>query len=97
MALATQVLGKISLKLGKSNAAYLALETQLKDFELLNKLHWDEKNKIYADYGHHSNSVKLVSVKYKDERGQPQRKMVRKVFEKPFNQFVNHRIVFKAS
>ena len=94
MALAAQVLGKISLRLGKSNQSYLAAETQLKDFELLNKLHWDERNKIYADYGHHSNSVVLKRITYKDERGQMQKRMVRKVLEQPRNQFVNHRLVF---
>ena len=94
MALAAQVLGKISLRLGKSNQPYLALETQLKDFELLNKLHWDERNKIYADYGHHSNNVVLKRITYKDERGQVQKRMVRKVLEQPRNQFVNHRYGF---
>ena len=91
MALATQVLGKISLKLGKSNVKYLELETKLKDFELLNKLHWDEKHKIYADYGHHSEKVQLKKIKYRNDQNQVQTRMIREVLQKPKDQFVNHR------
>ena len=53
------VLGKISIRLGKSNYNYLELETTLKDNELLNKLHWDPLTKQYSDYGLHSHEVKL--------------------------------------
>ena len=91
MALATQVLGKISLKLGKSNVKYLELETKLKDFELLNKLHWDEKHKIYADYGHHSEKVQLKKIKYRNDQNQVQTRMIREVLQRPKDQFVNHR------
>ena len=67
MMLAAQVLNKISLLLGKSNIHYLELETQLKDFDLLNKYHWDPKMKLYSDYGLHSTKVKLKKTQYRDQ------------------------------
>ena len=91
MMLAAQVLNKISLLLGKSNIHYLELETQLKDFDLLNKYHWDPKMKLYSDYGLHSTKVKLKKTQYRDQNNRIQYRMEREVLSKPKEQFVQHR------
>ena len=69
---------------------YLQLETTLKDFELLNKLHWDAKAKQYSDYGLHSHSVQLIPKKVKSENGQYKTIQIRKVNENPVERLVPH-------
>ena len=84
------MLGKISIRLGKSNYNYLELETLLKDNELLNKLHWDAKAGQYSDYGMHSHKVKLTPKKVKEPNGHYKTIQVRKVLENPREGFVPH-------
>lgn len=64
------------------------IDLNLKDNELLDKLHWSGSQ--YADYGLHSDKVKLVRMRPMDERTPPNSMpMIRQVEIEPTYQYVN--------
>ena len=90
MAWASKVMGDLSeIVSGQqgTNPFRVHYET-LKDNRLLDELHWSETQ--YADYGLHSDKVKLVREKPPNERVPPNSMpMVRRVEEAPKYQYVN--------
>jgi mannosyl-oligosaccharide glucosidase len=92
MALASKVMADLSTILGDTNKAevYSNHYAILRNNDLLNELHWSEVNSQYADYGLHSDHIKLVRQKPKDPRvninSMP---FVRKIDVDPTLQFVN--------
>lgn len=89
MALASKVMGDLSQIVEKSSSnAYKTHYEILKDNKLLDELHWS--NTQYADYGLHSDRVKLVRQKPTDERTPPNSMpMIRFVEVEPTYQYVN--------
>lgn len=66
------------------------METNLKDNEILNKLHWDDEKKQYSDFGLHSHKVVLVDKRVKSQNGQYEKIKVRDQLELPYERLVPH-------
>ena len=59
MALASGVMSDIAKTLKESSQAYSETYKLLQDNKLLDKLHWSQKGQMYADFGLHTNNVRL--------------------------------------
>ncbi|VDM31206.1 unnamed protein product [Hydatigera taeniaeformis] len=70
---------------------YRSLEAQLLDPQLLDELHWDEANGIYADFGLHTDEVTLARppVTQAPRPGQPMPQKERQVLKEPQEQWVS--------
>ena len=89
MAWASKVMADLSDIIKNPSNAYRTHYETLKDNTLLDELHWSSSQ--YADYGLHSDKIRLVRQKPSDDRMPPsnQMPMVRSVEEEPEYQFVN--------
>jgi mannosyl-oligosaccharide glucosidase len=92
MAWASKVMGDLSQIVSESHSkeayAYKTHYETLKDNRILDELHWSDTQ--YADYGLHSDKIKLVRERPPNERVPPNSMpMVRKVEEQPKYQYVN--------
>ena len=87
MALASKVMADIADILHRPSSKYKNTYLYLAENDLLNKLHWSPKSNSYADYGLHSDRVKLQRPP-PVPRQEPQ-DMMRIVQEKPTNKFVD--------
>ncbi|XP_062567869.1 mannosyl-oligosaccharide glucosidase-like [Saccostrea cucullata] len=61
MAMASGVLANIAKRIGEDSSAYEKIYEDLTDNELLDRLHWDSKQKIFSDYGLHANDIDIYS------------------------------------
>ncbi|KAI5633441.1 mannosyl-oligosaccharide glucosidase GCS1 [Phthorimaea operculella] len=59
---AADAMAVISETLDRDSSKYEDLRDQLSDEELLNQLHWSPATETYADYGLHTDGVRLVKV-----------------------------------
>uniref|UniRef100_A0A175YLB1 Mannosyl-oligosaccharide glucosidase n=1 Tax=Daucus carota subsp. sativus TaxID=79200 RepID=A0A175YLB1_DAUCS len=75
------------IELGKK---YSLTSKLLSDFELLNKMHFDNSHGTYFDFGNHSEKVRLVWQLVEDSNGFPSRKLVREVSKEPVLGLVPH-------
>ncbi|XP_053622951.1 mannosyl-oligosaccharide glucosidase [Plodia interpunctella] len=57
--------------LQRDSSKFEAIRDQLGDEELLNELHWSPHTQTYADYGLHTDGVRLVRKQPKNPRDQP--------------------------
>ena len=89
MAWASKVMADLSDIIGNPSNAYRVHYETLKDNQLLDKLHWSSVQ--YADWGLHSDRIKLIRQKPTDERMAQANEMpmIRSVEEEPVFQFVN--------
>ena len=90
MALASKVMRDLSEIIGVSSSKlYKSHYDVLRDNGLLDELHWSETQ--YADYGFHSDNVKLVRERPKDRQRQDMNSMpfIRETITPPKNQYVN--------
>lgn len=88
MAWASKVMADLSDMIGNPSNAYRTHYETLRDNKLLDELHWSSEQ--YADYGLHSDKVRLV--RQKPSENQPpnvQMPMIRSVEVEPKYQFVN--------
>lgn len=77
---ATNSMYIISQALGKDTTRLEAIRDQLGDEVLLNKLHWSTQTQTYADYGLHTDAVRLVRTPAKPHEPQ---KVIRAVTSTP--------------
>ncbi|UJR36867.1 hypothetical protein I4U23_029580 [Adineta vaga] len=81
--LASSVLGKLySLIDNKQTNKYLTYAQLLANNELLDRLHWSEDDEMYADYGLHTDYVKLKNVlvpKTSPSQQYQQKQMIRQI------------------
>ncbi|CAH1785069.1 unnamed protein product [Owenia fusiformis] len=96
MAFAAGILADIAKSLGEPHEEYKATYDILTNNDLLDKLHWDPVTERYADYGLHSNKVKLEkpkppkNIKQGQTPPSPQHlEKVRVTKVEPKNQFVD--------
>ena len=71
MALASRAMARISLAVNaplKHQTLYEITATRLEDYGELKNLHWDKRNRIFADWGNDTIDVELIS--YDDNFGQ---------------------------
>jgi len=92
MAWASKVMGDLSQIVSESHSkeanAYKTHYETLKDNRILDELHWSDTQ--YADYGLHSDKIKLARERPPNERVPPNSMpMIRKVEEPPKYQYVN--------
>ncbi|KAL0803320.1 hypothetical protein ABMA28_017199 [Loxostege sticticalis] len=78
---AAESLATIARALNKDPSKFEATANQLADEDLLNELHWSPTTNTYADYGLHTDGVRLVRSKPKHPNEHP--KMVRSVTAPP--------------
>jgi len=93
MALAAHSLARVGDAVGAPRdqiAEFRAVAARLDDFEELKKLHWDEKRKHFADWGLHTEDVKLVSEKHTLDNGDDDDRLIRQVNSPPKLQYVPH-------
>ncbi|XP_065884638.1 mannosyl-oligosaccharide glucosidase-like isoform X2 [Dysidea avara] len=81
MTMASATMATIAEIVGADPKPYKSYHKMLSDNEQLNRLHWDEENEQYSDYGLHSSSVKMVRVK-SEKPGGPEYK-IRRVVKQP--------------
>ncbi|GJP65120.1 hypothetical protein CLOP_g22023 [Closterium sp. NIES-67] len=62
LAMAAGAIAKIGGVVGEGVQEYEATARHLADFTNLNELHWDGKRQRYADYGNHTEKVRLEAV-----------------------------------
>ena len=92
IAWASKVMGDLSEIVShhetKDSMSYKVHYETLRDNRILNELHWSDTQ--YADYGFHSDQIKLVRQKPTDERTPPnQMPMIRSVEVEPRYKYVN--------
>ena len=89
--LASNVISKVSELTNnlKDKEAYLSHYLTLSNNDILDSLHWSGIQ--YADYGLHSNNIKLVRLPPRQEMNRPpqQQQMIRKVETEPTYDYVN--------
>ncbi|XP_062618139.1 mannosyl-oligosaccharide glucosidase-like [Saccostrea cucullata] len=61
MAMASGVLANIAKRIGEDSSAYEEIYKDLTDNKLLDRLHWDSKQKIFSDYGLHADDIDIYS------------------------------------
>ncbi|XP_011502185.1 PREDICTED: mannosyl-oligosaccharide glucosidase GCS1 [Ceratosolen solmsi marchali] len=88
IALASKTMAIISEILHKPSHEYKSTFKYLSNNNLLNKLHWSPKTNTYADYGLHTDKVKLQKLSQTSKQIKSTEK-VRVVLEEPKNQFVD--------
>lgn len=93
MHLAADCMYSISRLLKKENElgqSYGLTSKFLSDFELLNKMHFDDDHGAYFDYGNHTEQVRLSWQLVNVVNNQPSRELIREVLEKPVLRLVPH-------
>jgi len=95
MALAAHSLASVGAAVGAPSdeiAEFRALAAQLGDFEELKRLHWDEKRKVFADWGLHTEDVKLVKEENINDGGNGggDGRLKREVSSPPKLQYIPH-------
>ncbi|KAG6455861.1 hypothetical protein O3G_MSEX009421 [Manduca sexta] len=83
---AADAMATIADVLQRDTSKFEALRDQLGDEELLNELHWSPRTQTYADYGMHTDGVKLVRQAPKNPSEQA--KLVRSVTTPPHPRLV---------
>lgn len=89
IAMASKVMATIADILEKPSQKYMDTYEYLSDNELLNQLHWSPVTNSYADYGLHTDNVKLEKQERKAKNGQVISETVRKVLQTPEHRFVD--------
>ena len=92
MALASDVMTRISKALHEDCTSYQSTYQQLADNQLLDKYHWSESGQQYSDYGLHSDRVRLEhrnGVRHEPHQKPPILPKVRVVLTEPKRQYVN--------
>ncbi|XP_051122251.1 mannosyl-oligosaccharide glucosidase GCS1-like isoform X2 [Andrographis paniculata] len=92
MYVAADCMNSISEFLEDSNVGkeYGTTAKQLSDFELLNKLHFDNNYGAYFDYGNHTEKVRLTWRVLETPGNYPTRELVREVLEQPSLRLIPH-------
>ncbi|KAK1403205.1 Mannosyl-oligosaccharide glucosidase [Heracleum sosnowskyi] len=83
-------ISELFAKKTESGKKYGLTSKLLSDFELLNKMHFDNSHGTYFDFGNHSEKVRLVWQLVEDSNGFPSRKLVREVSKEPVLGLVPH-------
>ncbi|XP_041968644.1 mannosyl-oligosaccharide glucosidase [Aricia agestis] len=78
---AADAMATLAKALDRESDKYEATRDQLGDEDLLNELHWSHHTQTYADYGLHTDAVRLERQQPKNKQEQP--KMVRVVSAPP--------------
>ncbi|KAI3968066.1 hypothetical protein MKW92_023112, partial [Papaver armeniacum] len=94
MLFAADLLNSITKLLGKHNEVgneYEAMVKLLSDFELLNKMHFDDVSGAYFDFGNHTEKVRLIWQDTESLGSNPaSRELIREVMEMPQLSLVPH-------
>ncbi|CAI7809969.1 unnamed protein product [Closterium sp. NIES-54] len=91
LATAAASIAKIGSVVGEDVQEYEATARQLMDFAHLNELHWDGRRQRYADYGNHTDKVRLEAVEVVDPVTYSVRREQRRVVKgTPTLRFVPH-------
>ncbi|CAI5536063.1 unnamed protein product, partial [Closterium sp. Naga37s-1] len=91
LATAAAAIAKIGSVVGEDVQEYEATAQQLTDFARLNELHWDGRRQRYADYGNHTDKVRLEVVEEVDPVTYSVRREQRRVVKgSPTLRFVPH-------
>ena len=86
IALASGILADIARLIGTSDQIYRQSEQYLKDNALMDRLHWDETLKSYADYGNHT---KHTTLQWVSTRKNSPKQLLRQAKAKASLRFVN--------
>ncbi len=93
LALASGILADIAKSVGEPWEEYDATHKLLSDNRLLDELHWSDKGQMYADYGLHTNHLKLERPRPKNiqpgQRPPPPKGKERVVKQPPRYQYVD--------
>lgn len=89
MAMASRVMATLAEILEKPSHKYENMYEYLADNKLMNELHWSPKTDTYADYGLHTDKVKLSRPNRASRQVQSSQDKVRVVFEEPVEKFVD--------
>jgi mannosyl-oligosaccharide glucosidase len=88
MTLASKIMATIADILNKPSHKYKSTFEYLSDNKLLNELHWSPETNSYADYGLHTDKIKLQRLPQTSRETKSTEK-VRVVLDKPKNKFVD--------
>ncbi|KAL7305295.1 hypothetical protein TKK_0002428 [Trichogramma kaykai] len=89
MTLASSVMANLADILGKSTHKYENTFDYLSDNKHLNELHWSPTMSVYADYGLHTDKVRLERPKHASRQVQVSQDKVRVVLAEPEEKFVD--------
>lgn len=89
MALASKVMAGLADILNKPSCKYASTFDYLSDNRLLNELHWSPKTSTYADYGLHTDKVKLQRPNQASRQVKVSQDKVRVILDEPIDKFVD--------
>ncbi|XP_016840583.1 mannosyl-oligosaccharide glucosidase GCS1 [Nasonia vitripennis] len=89
MALASKVMATLADILQKPSNKYENTFEYLSDNRLLNELHWSPKTNTYADFGLHTDKVRLQRPNQASRQVKVNQDKIRVVLEEPKNKFVD--------
>lgn len=89
MAMAAKVMTTLAEVLNKPSHKYENMYEYLADNELMNELHWSTKTETYADYGLHTDKVRLQRPNRASRQVQSSQDKIRVVLEEPVDKFVD--------